>query len=191
MIDTTRNYQQMAEDMVGEALFPTLTVYTTFPTSAFTTQQRLKGSLDFDLYTSDAGFPLIRWRYTGVQEIRVESTLSTRTVLAVELAVAHRGPRDIDGGAVISGHQKCARDLYLARHVLDEQYKSFGLGGGAFGIANASVVGGQGSTPLSCVVDVTFGEDNIFQSTSEEDPNNLGPNTWIGEMTVFIHVLSR
>lgn len=191
-IVTDRSYQVMAEQMIGEALFPTLAspTYDTFPTSRYPSSARFQGADDFAWTTWPNGDGMIRWRCTGFSGPEAWAVQVDSVSLNCEVVVAQRGKKS-PGVASPGGQQVVTNDLYKIRECIKKQLEDTRLTYGPFGIGNTTTITGQGTSPLKCVYDVTFGEDSVEQRLSVGDDDNLGPNAWIGKVTFTIWILAQ
>lgn len=191
-IVTDRSYQVMAEQMIGEALFPTLAspTYDTFPTSRYPSAARFQGADDFAWLAWPNGDGMIRWRCTGFTGPEAWTVQVDSVGLNCEVVVAQRGKK-AEGVASPSGQQVVTNDLYKIRECIKKQLEDARLTYGPFGIGNTTTITGQGTSPLKCVYDVMFGEDSVEQQLSAGDDDNLGPNAWIGKVTFTIWILAQ
>lgn len=191
-IVTDRSYQQMAEDMIGEALFPTLAspTYDTFPTSRYPSTTRFQGADDFAWNTWPNGDGMIRWKCMSVGAPVPWSSLHFTVEIGCEIAVAIRGRATAGETSGTPGaHQVAVNDIGKAQEVLIKQLYAYTLTYGEFGIQNTTTIAGQGTSPISCVLDVTCGTPTIEQSLAAGDDDNLGPNAWVATLPVTLIVI--
>jgi len=191
-IVTDRSFQLMAEQMIGEALFPTLAspTYDTFPTSRYPTSARFQGADDFAWTVWPNGNGMIRWCCLGFDGPDDWSALLFKVTLRCEIAVAQRGKKS-PGVASPGAKQTVINDLYKIRECMGKQIFDSRLAYGPFGIENTTTITGQGTSPFSIVEDVAIGQETVTQKLSTGDDDNLGPNGWVGTIPVSIHILVK
>jgi len=189
-IVTDRSLQQMAEDMIGEALFPTLTSYDTFPTSRYPSGVRFQGADDFAWTTWPNGDGMIRWKCLKVGAPVPWSSLHFTVDLMCEVAVAVRGRKTAgETSGTPGGHQVAVNDIGKAQEALVKQLYTTSLTSGEFGVQNTTTIAGQGTGAVSCVLAVDCGEPTLAQILSGGDDNNLGPNAWVCTLPVTLTII--
>jgi len=189
-IVTDRSYQQMAEDMIEEALFPTQASYDTFPTARYPASTRLKGADDFTWTVWPSGTGMIRWKCLTTEGPSDFLAGAWLVSLNCEVAIAVLGPKSADEiTGSPAGHQTVVNDLYKASEVIRKQLFDSTLTQGEFGISSTTVVTGQGTSPYKRVWDVTLGSQTVEQRTGAGEDDNLGPNAWIGVLPVTIQIV--
>ena len=189
-IVTDRNFQVMAEQMISEALFPTIASYDTFPTARYPSTTRFQGEDEFQWLAWPNGDGMIRWHCKGYNGPEDYAAALFKVDLNCEVAIARRGP-SLPSVSTPSARQYAAADLYKAREVLRKQLYDGTLTSAAFGIDNTTTITGQGTSPFTSVLDVVFGDDSVESVSAEGDENNLGPDGWVATLPVTIQILVR
>lgn len=197
-IDSARNYQEMAEMMIGEALFQTLAdvAYDTFPTDRYPDAEvgkgstRFQGADDFMLKAWPNGDYMVRWCCKSIEGPNDYAANLFRTDLSCEVGIAVRGRKNA-GVVDPSARQTCINDLGKAAEAIMGRLYVGSTGYGAFGIDDTTTISGQGALPLVGVLDVKFGKPDVKQSVGSGDNDRLGPTAWVGVLPVTISVLAR
>lgn len=191
-IDSTRNFQLMAECMLGEALFTTLAspTYDTFPTSRYPSTARFQGADDFAWTTWPNTDYMIRWKCLSVSDFEPWTAGAYRVGMKCEIVGAVRGKKTPGLSASAAGHQVATADLGRARECIEKQDTDTRMTAGPFGIQNTTTIAGQGSAPLSCFESAVVGEGTVTQDLASGSDNNLGPNAfqWTLPVTLFVIV---
>lgn len=191
--DSARNFQKMAECMIGEALFPTLAspTFDTFPDGRYPDAEfgkgstRFQGADDFAFVAWPNGDYVIRWKCLTVASIEADSAGSYRVGMECEIVGAVRGRKtpgvDIDEAM----HQIATADMGRARECLEKQDSDNRLTAGPFGIQNTDVIKGQGMSPLSNYERIVFLKGSVVPNLKE-----LGPTAveWHLPFTLYVIV---
>lgn len=197
-IDSARNYQETAEQLIGECLFQTLAdvSYDTFPTEQYPDAEfgkgstRFQGADDFMLTAWPNGDGMVRWSCLDVDGPSDYAAGLFRVDLICDVGIARRGRKNA-GIVDPSARQTCINDLYKAREAIRKRLYVGSTGYGVMGVEDTTTISGQGASPIVGIMEVTFGKSTVKQSVGSGDSDRLGPTAWVGVLPVTISILAR
>jgi hypothetical protein len=179
-IITDRNWNTVAEDMITEAFWPTLSTPTDiWPTAQFEADSRLKGTLVFGGQTSTSELPLICYMCTDISEPKIEACQVMSTELVITVKMAFQGPADIDESTAKATRTGMGLWGKLVECIAKQDFNDAHTAG-EFGYANSTVVGGRGTGGIFYGVHpIRVGRPSVINSLDENEPlNKFAADVW-------------